>query len=379
VAPHPAVAYPMPQPAPQVIAEIPGPMCDCGINLDEFSSRLARLEKRMCYTDVCGATGLRNAGKSGFIAGADFLYWTLRHPGAQYAIRENNAQVAGGDQGAQGQVIAIGGDYAPGYRVSAGYRMGDGCGCISCGSGMEFLATYTNWDNFTTETSTGNLRATSVSAQNADDDDADNNSGNTADDFATRATAELAFDYETIDCVMAQNLIMSNFLTLRLKAGGRYAKVDSMYHVTYEGGDFNGPTGSLMETDFEGGGFLMGLESRWMLNPYWSFDVGATGVMMMGEVKTRSFYLDDDDAAGDTNVSYRETRVTPVFEAAAAVRYRRPLYGMELTFSAGYEMVHWFNLAETRNFTNAHQESNNTHLLQDFTLDGLFARAGINY
>jgi hypothetical protein len=76
---------------------------------------------------------------------------------------------------------------------------------------------------------------------------------------------------------------------------------------------------------------------------------------MIGSVDTRTF-IPDDEPGVPTDVSYSETRVTPIIEANVGVNYQRDWGRWKVNMAAGYELSSWFNLADSRVFTDSHME-----------------------
>jgi hypothetical protein len=317
-----------------------------GIDVD-ISQRLADLERRVnCELEdlCCIEARLATDGCCGWIASADYLHWTVRQAGAQYGITD-----IGGVQyrGAVGNVLAIGGNYEPGYRFTLGKRFANG---------VDITGKFTDFDSSATETRAGSIRSVFVSSDNSENNDSDGAINDiTPDDRATGVTATMDFDINTYDLEIGQNLIASDAMTLRVHAAGRFADINQRFGVTYTGGDFQAPFSPFQETDYQGGGLLFGAESRWYVTERFTLNVGLSGGMMIGSVDTRTF-IPDDEPGVPTDVSYSETRVTPIIEANVGVNYQRDWGRWKVNMAAGYELSSWFNLADSRVFTDSHME-----------------------
>lgn len=323
---------------------------------------------------VQAQTTLATDGCPGWIASADYLFWSVRDMSAQYGITD-----IGGvqDRGAVGDVLSIGTDYESGLRFAIGKRLG------ACVGGPELMFRMTDFDSNETETYAGPLRATFVSADNSENDDSDNI--NTLgvetifpDDRATSAAANLHFSYNVYDFEIAQPLIMSDHLTLRLSGIGRAVDIEQAFSVTYTGGDFATVFTPFRNSDFVGGGMLIGTELAWYVVDTLTIDFGAKLGALGGTVDTRVF-IPDDEPGVPTDVTYSERRITSVLEMKIGITYKRPIRQYLVMGSVGYEMTQLFNLSDSRNFTESHQEGNNTHLIGDISLDGLYARAGVEF
>ncbi|MCG8449964.1 MAG: Lpg1974 family pore-forming outer membrane protein [Pirellulales bacterium] len=317
---------------------------------------------------------LNTDGNAGWIVQGDYLYWTMRSPGVEYGVTD-----IGGvqDRGAVGTVLALNGDYSGGVRFALGKRVGGN------NAGPELLFTYTDFDSAQTETHTGSLRATFISSDNSENDDSDNINTLgfetvTPDDRATSVTANSQFDYQIYDIEIGQSLILSDALTLRLSGGGRAALIDDDFSVTYAGGDFQVPFRSFKETDYKGGGFVVGSDLRWYLCPSLRLDFATSLGLLLGRIETRTF-IPDDEPGVPTDVRHNETRMTPVLEMAMGLNSQRQIGRFNTNLGLGYEMTNWFNMEDSRVFTDSRMEAQNAHLIRDLSLDGLYARFTINH
>lgn len=350
-----------------------------------YTNELAALEARLSQLEdmeymqegntVYAQPGLATDGAPAWIAEFDYLYWTQRNAATQYGITD-----IGGvqDRGAVGAVLALGSEYSNGFRFSFGRRFAQGND-----GGPELMFCYTDFDSRTAEVHAGPLRATFVSSDNSENDDSDNINTLgvetiTPDDRATSASALLQFNYQTYDLELAQSLILADSLTLRISGGGRAADVGQRFNVTYLGGDFQTAFSPFQETEFTGGGLIMGTDLRWYVLPSLTFDMGATGGLLAGTMQTRTF-IPDDEPGVPTDVIYDETRLTPIVEMNAAVTYRGQIRRILVDVSAGYQFTNWFNVADSRVFSDSHMEGQNVHLLNDLAIDGFYARLGLGF
>lgn len=324
-----------------------------------------------CVTQVAVAqTTLATDGQSGWISSLDYLHWSVRSADVEYGVTD-----VGGvqDRGAVGQVLSIGGNYDSGFRFSTGYRMQDG---------PELLFQYTDFDSSHSDRRIGSLRASFISSDNSENDDSDNINTLgvetvTPDDRATSATASRIFGYQVYDMELAQTLALTENFSLRLSGGGRGASIDQRFDVTYTGGDFQVPYRAFKTGDYQGGGIIAGGDMIWHLLPSVSLNLGTNVGMMLGSVETWVF-MPDDEPGVPTDVRFEETRMTPVLEMSAGLNVARQVRGFTVSFAAGYEMTNWFNLSDSRTFTDAHMEAQNAHLIDDISLDGAYLRIALN-
>ena len=249
----------------------------------------------------------------------------------------------------------------------------------NCVGGPELMFTYTDFDSDYSEARVGPLRATFVSSDNSENNDSDDGANDIfPDDRATSAVASYQFEYQIYDFELAQSLILSDSLTLRLSGGGRAAVINQDFAVTYTGGDFQTAFNASKYTDYEGGGFIVGTDLRWYVLPALRFDVATNLGLILGNFETRTF-IPDDEPGVPTIVTHEETRMTPVLEMSMGVNYQRQIGRFDTNFGLGYEMANWFNMEDSRVFSDSHMEAQNSHLIRDLSLDGLYARFTINY
>lgn len=317
---------------------------------------------------------LETDGCPAWIFRGDVLYWSVRNPATQYAITD-----IGGvqDRGAVGRVLAITPEYDLGYRLSVGRRLGQ------CTAGPEITFTYTDFHQSLRETFAGPVRSTFISSDNSENDDSDNI--NTLgvetifpDDRATSAVASYTFSYDVFDVEIGQALITSEHLTFRVGGVGRVIDMDQSFAVTYTGGDFQTAFSPFETNEYVGGGILLRTDLNWRVTDRLTIDVGGKAGAMLGTFDTRIF-IPDDEPGVPTDVTYSERRMTTVVEVNAGLTYRRHVGRFLLTGSAGYEMTQLLDFNDHRVFSDSHQEGQNSHLLGNISLDGLYARAGVEF
>lgn len=317
---------------------------------------------------------LETEGCPAWVFRGDTLYWAVRNPATQYGITD-----IGGvqDRGAVGQILAITPEYEVGYRLSAGRRFGH------CATGPEILFTYTDFQQSTREVFAGPLRSTFISSDNSENDDSDNINTLgvetiTPDDRATGAVASYSFSYDVYDVEIAQALIASEHLTLRMGGVGRLMDMEQAFVVTYTGGDFQTAFTPFENSDYVGGGILLRTDLNWYVTDRLTIDFGAKAGAMLGTFNTRIF-IPDDEPGVPTDVTYSERRMTTVVEMNAGLTYRRRVGRFLLSGSVGYEMTQLLDFNDGRVFSDSHQEGQNSHLLGNISLDGMYARAGVDF
>ncbi len=318
----------------------------------------------------------KNAGVFGKV---DYLRYAYRQPGTEYGITD-----IGGvqDRGAVGSVLSIPGEYDNGVRASIGFRFDEGsCNCIF--NRPEVVFSYTEFDTELFDRRIGSLRASFITSDNSENNDSDdiNTLGVetiTPDDRATSATARLTFDYDVYDIEFAQSLQLTESLTLRLAGGARAAVMNEHFGVTYTGGDFQVPYRAFRDWDYSGAGVMLGSDLNWAVRKGFSLNIGAKSGLLLGRYESR-FFFPDDEPGVPTDVRHGETRVNPFIEVNAGVQYERQIGNTILTIATGYEIVNWFNMADNRTFSDSHIEGQNINTVRDLSLDGMYARIGLNY
>ena len=348
---------------------------------DNLSSRLDSIRSSNATTIVNRyiRQSLDSARSPGFFAKAEYLRWAYRQPGLEYGITD-----IGGvqDRGAVGSVLSLSGEYDNGYSVSLGYRF-DADNGNHLMDRPELLFTYTEFDTELFDRRIGSLRASFITGDNSENDDSDNINTLgvetiTPDDRATSASANLTFDYDVYDLELAQSLQLTRSLTMRLSGGARATVMNEHFDVTYTGGDFQVPYRAFRDWDYSGAGMFIGSDLNWRVVRGFSMNLTAKTGLVLGRYESRHFFPDDEPGV-PTDVRHGETRVNPFVEVSAGVQYEREIGDALLTIGAGYEIVNWFNMTDSRTFTDSHIEGQNVKSVRDLSLDGMFARIGINY
>lgn len=301
-----------------------------------------------------------------WISSVDYLSWSVRTPDLQYGITD-----IGGvqDRGPVGTVLAIGGDYDTGYRFSVGRHMAQG---------PDLIFRYTDFDNSLFESYTGPVRAVFVSSDNGENNDSDGSSNDiTPEDRATFASGQLDFELDQYEMELARTLGLTDSLALRLSGGGRAAAINQSFSTIYTGGDFQTPFNAFRNSEYRGGGIMAGADLQWYLLPSLAVNVGANLSMMLGRFETRIF-IPDDEPGVPTNVTYNETRVTPVLGLSTGVNWNRQFGKTMVSLAGGYEINSWFNLVDSRVFTDTYMEGQNVHSVNDLSLDGAFVRVAFS-
>lgn len=340
---------------------------DPGSNPTTIAELQQRIESLELQSQADLGTAVQTSGGAGWVGSFDILAWTVRDAGFEYGITD-----IGGvqDRGAVGTVLSLGGNYSPGFRFSAGKRLGDGGPVIGFG--------FLNFVSNDAQSEIGPIRATVVSADNSENDDSDNINTLgvqtiTPDDRATRADALFDFSMRHYDFQLEQSFRMSDALTTKLTSAIRITDVDSTQQVTYLGGDFQTAFTPFQTSAFDGAGAVLGGEMSWNLSRRISFNFSANGGALLGRMQTRTF-IPDDEPGVPTDVTYDETRLVPLLESRVWLMTRGRLGMTNIEFGGGYEFANLFNVADQRVFTESHMEGQNAHIIGDLSLDGFFGR-----
>lgn len=313
---------------------------------------------------------LETRGCPGWIVGLDYLHWAVRNSSTQFGVTD-----IGGvqDRGAVGQVLDITPEYDAGFRLIAGRRIGDH------GSSTEFVFRLTDFDQQLSNLHVGSLRATFVSADNSENNDSDDGANDiTPDDRATQALANYDFSYNVYDLELAQTLLTTETLSIRVAGIGRAVDMEQDFRVRYTGGDFQVPFTAFETSDYVGGGILLGTDLVWQLRDVWELSFGVKGGALLGTYNTRTF-IPDDEPGVPTDVTNSERRMSAVIEANLAINYQREVGRFLVDGTLGYEMTQLMDMNDRRVFTESHIEGQNAHLIGNIGIDGLFARMSLGY
>lgn len=315
-------------------------------------------------------------GDAGFFGSADYLYWSVRDKNMEYGIAGDRTQQ---DDGARGDILTLSDQWDSGIRGMVGYRLG-------CG-GPDIRVRYSGFAQDLADVYDGNLRATMVSSDNAEEDDIDNINtlGNQTvfpEDLATRAEALYSLEYNTFDAEFGQMFRINDVLDIRLHSGARVAKIDELQQVIYSGGDFDSPYLARQQYDSLGAGMYLGGNLNWNLTNHLTLDSGLNGGLLLTSFESNSFFADEDDLAnadGPTSVSEQETRLIPFLELNAGLTHHMNIFGCGLQTSVGYQFVTYLGASESRTFSDMYQEGQNVRVRDNLSLDGAYARIGFDY
>ena len=381
-------------PQPPVVPSVP--QARKSTDLGDIAERLSRLEaenddlrSRLNGLSTGGSArtvishgwreNLSSSKPTGLFAQKEYIRWSYRQPGLEYGISD-----IGGvqDRGAVGSVLAVDGEYDHGWRGTIGYRFDkDKCNCLF--NRPELLFTYTDFNTSLSDNRIGSLRATYVSSDNSENDDTDNTATGTPntitpDDRATSATADVYFKYNVYDIEFAQSLALTPTLTCRISGGARAAVMEEDFDVVYTGGDFQVPYRAFRDWEYTGGGAFIGSKLDWAITKNFGLNFGAKTGLLLGRYESRHFFPDDEPGV-PTDVRQSGTRVNPFMEISGGLECRKQFGNYVVSMGAGYEMVNWFNMADSRTFSDSHMEGQNVNSVRDLSLDGMYARIGLNY
>ena len=334
----------------------------------EIAKLRARLDALEMKTDGDIEVEPKMLTRGKWVSSFDILTMTVRDSAFEYGVTD-----IGGvqDRGVVGTVLSLGGNYSSGIRLSFGRQIG------SNGPVVSFR--HLNFFSNASESVAGALRATVVSSDNNENNDSDNTSGTetvTPDDRATSVDALHDFSLRTFDIELAQAFNVSDALDVKVNSAIRIADVDSYQEVTYRGGDFQTAFTPFQESFFDGAGVVLGGQMTWKFSNWLSLQYGLSGGALLGRMQTRTF-IPDDEPGVPTDLTYSETRLTPLIETRVALMFHRQIGRFHVDLGGGYEFANMFNLADQRVFTDSHIEAQNAHLVGDLSMDGFFTRVTI--
>jgi hypothetical protein len=286
-----------------------------------------------------------------WIAKVEYLNWNVRREGLDFAIPTDGSSQAVG----VGSVQNLKFGQASGVRTGLGYLFT---------SGWDLTGNYTFYRNsesaFAKEPAGGNLWAT--------------RSHPNVNQEASTAAASGSFNYNVFDLEAGYGYSFNEAIAIRPFGGLRWADIDQVFNVRYDGRDFNNGVVN-NSLGMNGFGIRLGMEGYWQLGRGWSLFGRGAGTVMYGNFKSR--LLETNNAGVDTivNVSDRYTQAVPILEAALGGAWQHN--GQQL--AVGYEFNNWFNLGNRSMFPDNAHEGAYAPMSNSVLLSGFFVRWSLVY
>lgn len=276
-----------------------------------------------------------------FYLDADFLLVRPRRRAQDFAIIDPVANAR-----PEGVVQSMNWDTRPAVRFGAGYVLG--------GHEWEIGGDYTYIHSSTREDAFapagGTLYATQAHPLNVEE--------------VLSAQGRSSLDYDVIDFTLSRHFHPSENFAVTISGGGRFAAIDQISRVQYNGGDANNAivANSIL---FDGGGLRFGAKGVVQLGGGLNLFGKAYTSLLVGDYKARL----NETNAGVTNVSVvdKYTQTVNVNELGFGLGWRR----RNVQLSIGYELTNWINFVDSPDFTDDVHEGKYLRRLSDLTLDGL--------
>lgn len=321
--------------------------------LSGFSANvLASPEQSPCNVTVPCYNGGLTFGLAGFYTRPtnDNLAYAVVYPLAENidAVEEGLLK--------HGKVKSLSPDYDWGYRVSLGY-------IFPCSS-YDVNVTYSNFNNTTKDNVVYHDAivfgtTTPLVLTTADGDASD-----------IRTHARVNFNYQALDVDFGQHYNIGCNTHVRLLAGVRFADVERKFNVDYDQLETDGDVTdnfifrTTQKSEFKGVGPRFGTNVQYNLGNGFGVVGEATGSLLVGHLDSNFFERDlvidaDGDTVFDDFGSFhnpKHTKVVPNLTAKLGVNYNYELCNAtrtKLSFEAGYQVDHYFNVAQSVTAVNA--------------------------
>ena len=196
----------------------------------------------------------------------------------------------------------------------------------------------------------------------------------------TGAFAQANVDLDVIDLQIGPRLAVAESLLLQLWAGVRSAHINMRCNALYTGGDTGGFdelltfTGarSFQETHYRGLGLRVGGQGTWKIAPYTRLFARSSVSLLSGRFSES--LLQDDGGLTLVNLAEKWQQVTPVLELGLGLAYE---VREDLHLSVGYELAHWFGLADSVDLSDDVAVGKTSRRQSDLTFEGLFVQVAI--
>jgi len=172
-------------------------------------------------------------------------------------------------------------------------------------------------------------------------------------------------------CVVTQDTF-----AVHVDGGLRFAWIDTQTDVLYDSRNPNAivdadNTRVLRQSDFFGWGLQFGAEGTRRLWGNWRLFGRAGTSLLLGYTDTRLLETHQGTTV-HANVTQELVEVVPVIDLSLGLAWHCGRWQIR----GDYEFTHWFHLFSERDFVDDVNEGKSVNLRNDFSLDGLFLRAG---
>jgi hypothetical protein len=306
--------------------------------------------------DYCPPDGGAGGWTQRYFGFGEFLYLRPANAEVAYAVPVNSAAAGGGALVQGGQVRTTEVDYSPSFRAGFGFLLSPR---------SAIAVTYTQFDRDTFDAlslpGNGNVIRSLVSNPNPI-----TAAGNGLDTAATLRT-----QFELLDIDYRGLMIYNPEWQINYVVGARWGNLEQHFAAGFA--PATGFEQVLAESEFDGGGLKLGLESL-RFHPTTQFFCYGKGYasFLAGTFRTR-YEFDSPTLTNPTLAGFNVGRVVTMLDMEAGVGWQS--FTGNLRFSAGYMFSTWLNTVRVNEFINSVQTNNFADPSANFrgitTFDGL--------
>lgn len=323
--------------------------------LEQLDQKVERLSQRLAAEEAedFGRYQPNRVGKPsssrirpGWNASVDYLNWTVRRRGLDYAITTDDTARAVGSGDVHN--VQFGSD--SGIRAGLHY---------TTASGWEIGFQYTHLDidaaSSAAAPALGNMWAT--------------RSHPNENEEARTANAWANLDYDVFDLELRRWFLINRVAAIQFLGGLRWASIDQDLRIDYDGDDFTNAQ-VFNAGRMDGFGVRLGALGQWRLSHGLSLFARGAGTLAYGKFENQLLEtnLGGVDTIGD--VSDRYEQALPAIEAAVGLTWRCDW----IELACGYELTNWFDLSDRSMFVDSAHEGAYSPSSTNLLLDGVFAR-----
>ncbi|WP_417732920.1 Lpg1974 family pore-forming outer membrane protein [Rosistilla oblonga] len=321
--------------------------------VESLSQRLAaeEAESSVRYQPKRPRVPSSSLTRPGWNASVDYLNWTVRRRGLDYAITTDDSTRAVG----AGDVHNV--EYGSDSGIRAGLHY-----TTATGWEVGFRYTYLDIDATSSAESpaAGNMWAT--------------RSHPNENEEARRASASANLDYDVFDLELRRWFLINRVAAIQFLGGLRWASIDQNLQIDYDGDDFS--DGQVFnDGQMDGFGVRLGALGQWQMSHGLSLFARGAGTLAYGKFENRLLETNRDGADTIVDVTDRYEQALPAIEAAVGLSWRSD----HIELACGYELTNWFDLSDRSMFVDSAHEGAYSPKSTDLLLDGLFARMAFQF
>jgi hypothetical protein len=281
------------------------------------------------FGDITPSAGPRVIDGYGVFLTGDYIYWTAREDGLEFAISGVNTPSSGVNH----LPVAKGQKYDPRFRFKSGFKAGVG-----------FSFGHDKWDMYLNYTWFNSHNNHKTAGKKGSQPLSNLIPLALSNEYSMLTTARGIWDlnFNVIDGSLGRNFYVSKFLSLRPFFGAKGTYQKQKYHITY---DFaNEPDMKIHnKNNFWGIGLMAGVNTAWHLAGTWSLFADLALSSLWG-----NFNVSRKDVSGSTtyyDVAEGFHTIKPVIEIGAGIRkedwFDHDRY--HVSVQAGWEQQVWYS------------------------------------